>query len=97
MTFPGTILYLIFSCSEKDRASKVSRALLCSPTETAVIVLVSAGQAGMRLPLRWMLKQPHRSAGRWRKELGIAKQNMRFKKTADQGSHMVRGGLTLQY
>lgn len=88
MTFPGAVLYLNFSCPEKDRASEVSQPLLRSPTETAVIVLLSAGQAGMRLPLRWMLKQPHGSAGRWRKGLGIAKQSMLFKRQHTVGSHM---------
>lgn len=98
MTFPGVVLYLNFSCPEKDRTSKVSHPLLFSPTETAVIVLLSAGQAGMRHPLRWMLKQPHGSAGRWRKGLGEAKECMLFKKTAYRGvTHMLLGDLTLQY
>lgn len=98
MTFPGAVLYLNFSCPEKDRASKVSHPLLCSPIETAVIVLLSAGQAGMRLPLRGMLRQPHGSAGRWRKGLGIVKQSMLFKKTAYHGvTHVVLGDLTLQH
>lgn len=87
-TFPGAALYLNFSCPEKDRASKVSQPFLRSPTETAVIVLLSAGQAGMRFPLRWMLKQPHGSAGRWRKGLGIAKQSTLFKRQCTVGSHM---------
>ena len=52
MTFPGAVLCLNFSCPEKDKASKVSHSLLCGPIETAVILLLSAGQAGMRLPPR---------------------------------------------
>ena len=90
ITFPGAVLGLNFSCPEKDRASKVSHSPLCAPMETAVIVLLSAGQAGMRLPLRGMLKQPHGSAGRWRKGVGIAKQSMLFKRIAYHGvTHVV--------
>lgn len=90
MTFPGAVLCLNFSCPEKDKASKVSHSLLCDPIETAVILLLSAGQAGMRLPPRGMLKQPHGSAGRWRKGVGIAKQSMLFKRIAYHGvTHVV--------
>jgi hypothetical protein len=88
---------LILAVQKEDRASKFSYPLLFSPTETAVIVLLFAGQAGMRHPLRWMLKQPHGSAGRWRKGLGIAKQCMFFKKTANHRvMYVLLGDLTLQ-
>lgn len=89
---------LILAVQKKDRASEASHPLHCSPTETAVIVLLSAGQAGMRLPLKGMLKQPHGSASRWRKELGMVKPSMFFKKAAYYGvTHVVLGDLTLQH
>ena len=81
---------LVAFFKEVSRSLKVSQSLLCGPIETAVILLLSAGQAGMRLPLRGMLKQPHGSAGRWKKGVGIAKQSMLFKRIAYHGvTHVV--------